>query len=362
MNSPSTYTPSTQPAPTLLDMLGTLRQHKRLICLLSLLGVFMSVVYLVVTEPRFRARSELTPPTPTNLVHFNTIIRLLGPDINEGVEALHQSNLVELTPESAFKVFTRHLNSQHHLMRFFETVYLPYLNTNLSTQDRQQLLLQLSTELEILNANRNDVPSAEVTFSNTTPELAQEWANRFVDMALQSSRNEVLDTLRSTASLQAKITNTRIASLRHQAEADRLAQIARLNDAHELAKSIQLEQHSVPGNLITSYSGDNLYLRGTKALKAEIEILNNRKSNDPYIKSLSVFLTKSNLLSSIDFNNIEGQVASIDLRAADPAIPYQPRKLMVLSIGFIGGLLFALLFILTRLSFQFQRRNTVQGS
>ncbi|MGE8548899.1 Wzz/FepE/Etk N-terminal domain-containing protein [Alcaligenes sp. WGS1538] len=358
MTSPPAHTPSARPAPTFFDVLGALRHNKLPILLLTLLGMLAAIVYIAVTEPRFRARSEVIPPTPADLANFNTAIRTLGPAINEVVSgALDQNNLVELTPETAFRIFVRHLNSQNNLDEFFETVYLPHQSPSPSVQDRELLRLRLSKDLTILNVDRDGVPASIVTLSHADPKLAQEWTNRFVDMALQSSREEVLHTLQSTASLRTEITDAQIASLRKSAEADRLAQITRVRDAYELAQQIQLEQPSNTGNLITSYSGDNLYLRGAKALKAELDILESRKDNDPYIKALPALLTKRNLLSSVDIAHLSGKLATIDLRAIQPATPYQPRKLVALAIGLAAGLVLALLFVLTRLSFQFHQRN-----
>ncbi|MDT8466009.1 Wzz/FepE/Etk N-terminal domain-containing protein [Alcaligenes nematophilus] len=363
MTSPSTPPSSVDQGPTIFDVLDALRNNKLPVILLSLAGIICAAAYLVIAEPRFRAHSTLTPPTPTDLVHFNTAIRSLGPEIdnilNEQPGEAGKQHLAELTPETAFQIFTRHLNSQKTLDEFFETVYLPHLNnTALPAQEREILREQFSRDLNILNSSPNGVPTATVTLSNQDPQLAKAWTNQFVTLALQNSRAEVLQTVQSTADLEKKTTDSQITALRLFAETERQAQISRIKDAHEIALSIALEHPSSTGNLITSYSGDNLYLRGTKALQAQLDTLEKRQNNDPYIPTLPPLKAKLDLLSSIDSTQLSGQVATIDQPAIEPSTPYQPRTLITLAIGLLGGFGIACLYVLTRLSYLFRQKPT----
>lgn len=363
MTSPSTPTSSGEQGPTIFDVLDALRDRKLPVVLLSLVGLLCAAAYLLVVEPRFRAHTTLTPPTPTDLVHFNTAIRTLGPEIdnilNEQPGEVGKQHLAELTPESAFQIFTRHLNSQNTLDEFFETVYLPHLNnTALPAQEREILREQLSRDLSILNSSPNGVPTAAVALSNPDPKLAKAWTNQLVVIALQNSRAEVLQTVQSTVDLEKKTTDSQINTMRLLAETERQAQISRLRDAYAIAMSIKLEQPSPTGNLITSYSGDNLYLRGANALQAQLDTLQKRQNNDPYIPTLPLLKAKWNLLSSIDATQLSGQVATIDQAAIEPSTPYQPRPLITLAIGLLGGFAIACLYILTRLSYLLRKKPT----
>lgn len=363
MTSPSTPPSSVEQGPTIFDVLDALRDHKLPVVLLSLAGILCAAAYLFIAEPRFRAHSILTPPTPTDLVHFNTAIRTLGPEtddiLNEQAGQASKHYLSELTPEAAFQIFTRHLNSPKTLDEFFEAVYLAHLkNTNLSAQEREILREQFSRDLNILNSSLNNVPTAEVILSNRDPQLAKTWTNQFVAMALRNSHAEVLQTVQSTADLEKKTTDSQITALRLFAEAERQAQISRIKDAHEIALSIELEHPSSTGNLITSYSGDNLYLRGAQALQAQLDTLQKRQNNDPYIPTLPLLKAKLDLLGSIDVAQLSGQVATIDQPAIEPSTPYKPRTLITLAIGLLGGLGIACLYILTRLSYLFRQKAT----
>lgn len=363
MTSPSIPPSSVEQGPTIFDVLDALRDNKLPVVLLSLAGILCAAAYLFIAEPRFRAHSTLTPPTPTDLVHFNTAIRTLGPEtddiLNEQIREASKHHLAELTPEAAFQIFTRHLNSPKTLDDFFETVYLAHLNNaDLPAQEREILREQFSQDLNIVNSNPNGVPTAEVTLSHRDPQLAKTWTNQFVAMALQKSRAEVLQTVQSTADLEKKTTGSQITALRLFAETERQAQISRIKDAHEIALSIGLEQPSSTGNLITSYAGDNLYLRGAKALQAQLDTLQERQNNDPYIPTLPLLKAKLDLLSSIDVAQLSGQVATIDKPAIEPSTPYKPRTLITLAIGLLGGFGMACLYILTRLSYLFRKRST----
>jgi chain length determinant protein (polysaccharide antigen chain regulator) len=158
--------------------------------------------------------------------------------------------------------------------------------------------------------------------------------------------------LSSAIQLRRQSTEDQIATLRQIAKEDRQNQITRLSDAVALANSIGLKDPSSTGNLITSFSGPTLYLRGSKALQAELNLLKQRTSDDPYIPELPDLLKKQALLKNIDLNPQHLSVATIDQSALVPEEPIKPQKALILILGVILGGILSMFIILVRQMFK----------
>src|SRR5690606_31716961 len=126
--------------------------------------------------------------------------------------------------------------------------------------------------------------------------------------------------------------------------------ITRLENALAIANSIGLETPAdgVPLVAINAQglstesigSGSLLYLRGAKALQAELQQLKQRKTDDAYIPELPDLQKKQALLESINLNPDLISVATIDRAAIVPEEPVKPQKALIILLGLIlGGML-----------------------
>ena len=81
-----------------------------------------------------------------------------------------------------------------------------------------------------------------------------------------------------------------------------------------------------------------LYYRGYRALNAEIEYLNNRKSDDPFISGLRDLQEQLALLRSIKFDQEKMNAVHIDQAAYRPNSPIKPNKRLIVSLATVIGL------------------------
>ena len=77
------------------------------------------------------------------------------------------------------------------------------------------------------------------------------------------------------------------------------------------------------------------YLRGTKTLSAQLESLQNRKSDDPFISDLRELQEKLDSISVTTINPEHIQVSKIDQPAIVPGKPIKPKKGLVIALA--GG-------------------------
>jgi len=125
-----------------------------------------------------------------------------------------------------------------------------------------------------------------------------------------------------------------------------------LDEALRIAESIGLEkppaitvsQSAIAGG----ESGQLVYMRGSKALRAEIESIRARKSDDPFTDHLRDLQERYSFFKGL---KIEPSVVSVyrqDGVVELPDKPVKPNKALILVLGVIAGLITGIAFVLLR--------------
>lgn len=111
------------------------------------------------------------------------------------------------------------------------------------------------------------------------------------------AKNEMIKNVSIESEVRARNLEQQISSAREKSTKAREDSIVRLNEALRIADSIGLEK---PPAITVSQSviaggeaGQLTYMRGSKALKAEIESLQARESDDPLRIACVIFRTDS---------------------------------------------------------------------
>ena len=126
--------------------------------------------------------------------------------------------------------------------------------------------------------------------------------------------------------------------------------IRKREDARSFIKSSQM-------NLDIITSSNPLYYAGTQTLEAEIKILQNRKSDDPFIPELRDLQEQLALLRSFKFN-VEGMHAvTVDQAAYAPKNRIKPNRKLIVSLGTVAGF-FLGIFLVFFVSFLQKQKET----
>lgn len=85
-------------------------------------------------------------------------------------------------------------------------------------------------------------------------------------------------------------------------------------------------------------SGELTYMRGTKALEAEIANLGSRTLDDPFIQNLREQQEKLNFLRNLKMDPSLVAMYKQDGAAFQPDKPIKPRKAIIMLLSVLGGL------------------------
>ncbi len=141
-----------------------------------------------------------------------------------------------------------------------------------------------------------------------------------------------------------------ISSKRKFAKKRREDRIVMLEEALHTAEALGLkerfntnpivyEDSSQAGDIAINTVNTPTYYRGTRALLAEIDILRNRTSDDPFITILRDLEEELIHRKSINISDISIKAYTLDQSATSPKQPIKPKRRLIVTLGGIIGLM-----------------------
>ncbi|MCU1733997.1 MULTISPECIES: Wzz/FepE/Etk N-terminal domain-containing protein [unclassified Pseudomonas] len=261
----------------LLAMLELLWRQRAVVFVIVFLAVALSLFYIVVRVPVYEAKAIVEAPAQENISQLN---------YGRGGE----SGLPLLTTGDVYEIYVHHLLSESQRRKFFESVYLPQLSEVQRRGAVEDLYRGFARLLQVVQLSKSPARYS-VSVKLPDPEQAALWVKQYIEMAEVAAKAEVLENVRSDASTRAENLRREITAERETAKRKREDREARLREALAVARSIGLHRPlalsgEVAAELSPGRVGVLSYMRGSDALGAEIESLEARASDDPFIDGL----------------------------------------------------------------------------
>jgi len=359
---------------SLYDLWRVLMQWKALVLGVALVVWIIATAYALLATPIYKAEAFLLPPSEQDVQGLN----------GQGY-----------APEKVFGLFVRSLQSRALRRRYFDEHKLAdYLapDRKLDT-DINRVFDGFNKALSVIwDKNKNEVL---VSFEGRDASLASRWVNDFIALA---SKETTVTLIRDVSSkldnkkmgLREKIAAKRekiarkITALRKKEENKTSDKIVQLKESIKIASSLGIvdpffmtgggkRQETAMGNsvIIINTVQQPLYMRGSKALEAEvramqlrkkhidafvpelrdlqrklelgednprIEILRQRKSDDNPISSQDDLQEKLAKLERVRLDPSVIRTMQIDQPAMTPSRPFKPKRGQVVLTGLFGGL------------------------
>lgn len=315
----------------LVELFQNLWQQKLLIIAFTVVVTLAAAAFAFLSSPVYEAKAGVLPPKLSDIAGYN---------LGRGEAALMQFSVSDI-----YSVFKTNLLSGSLKRSFFRDTYLPALAVNKRNQAQDKLWAEFN---EILTVKAPDIKNRpdlyEVKVAYESPVLAAEWVNHYIDMAANKTEQDMQESVRSEITARTQVIEKQIDALRTTAQKRREDRIVRLRDALVVAETVGLDAPQVitssDGDLSPFIDGNLMYMRGAKAIRAELAVLKKRENDDPFINELRDLENQLDFLKKIDVNPDNVSVFTSDSIAEVPETPVKPKKAIILALGIVlGGML-----------------------
>ncbi|MFG3502823.1 LPS O-antigen chain length determinant protein WzzB [Pseudomonas sp. NPDC047963] len=322
----------------LVELGKALWSQKLVILAVTIAGAAISLAYALLSTPVYEAKATVLPPLLSDIAAYNA---------GRTESSSSQSQLKPFTTEEVYSVFTRNLRSLSLRRDFFQEVYIPSLSEDARSSPRDRLWANFNKIVSIEAPEKQRPELMEVAVQLSIPDLAAAWANDLIDRAARASERDMQLNVSSELDTRIRSIERRIASLRSTAQQRREDRIAILREALVVAKAVGMDSPQVTAGRTSSneelsefIDGSLTYMRGAKAIEAEMEVLEARQSDDPFIQELRSSQEQLSFLKTIEVQPENVSVFTLDNAAEIPETPIKPRKTLIVALGLVlGGML-----------------------
>lgn len=325
---------------SLNDLMRLFWGSKKTILGITLLCTCISIAYLMAVAPTYQATAKILPPKESDLAEYSETLSMIDSGISE------KEISRRLNPERTYEILYTNLSSASIKNKFLKEHYLPHFAPQ--NEDETELVAKRLEKSLRISGSGSDNGTINVSIEAKDPKLAAQWVNDYINLAITATHTELLQNLQSEITAKKQSTQSQIATLRKLEQDLQNLRIGRLQDALVVAKAMGLEA-PMPGTTVitldNSPANEGSFMRGTRSLQAEIDVLSNRKDQDAYIAGLPKLLTQQALLETLN-NTPAFSVARIDMPAHPPFEPIKPIKPLILLMGIIFGLFLGIFVVL----------------
>ena len=307
----------------LFELWITLWNKRWLVIGVTAVAALGSVVYALLQPPVYKAEALLLPPKAKDVQSLNV----------QGVQGVGAAGV--------FAAFKNNLDSRTLQKKFIQDFGLmELLAPERTPQTRDEDIYEGFAEMIKIESGG----STSVSIELYDPEVAAQWVNDYVKFMDTETIRLLVENMRNSITNQIRDIEYTISSKREMAKQRREDQILQYIEASTIAAKLGVKDRVDATNVVqnnqlnSSTTSTPLYYRGFRALNAEIAILKNRKSDDPFIIGLRDLQENLALLRSIKIEDEGLHAVSIDQAAYPPKNRIKPNRRLIASLGTVVGL------------------------
>lgn len=333
----------------LVEVFQALWQQKWLIAAFTTAATLLAAVFAIVATPTYEASAGLMPPRNSDISVFN-----LG---------LSEAGISQFDTAGVYSMVVRNILSDELRREAFERLYLPSLPENEIASARQELFSRFNKMLSVKQSPEKSRPDVYlISVRHENPELAASWVDSYINMAAEKTKKQMQANIESEVAVRRNSADQTISVLQSAAKKLRDDRVVRLREALRVAEAVGLEaprvtagKTSTDGDLAEFIDGNLMYMRGAKAIRAELAVLESREDDDPFIGELPLLKNKIMFLERVKFSSSDSAVFVVDNVVEIPQKPIKPKKVLIVTLGFVLGGILGFFVVLIR--FMLVKRN-----
>jgi len=324
----------------LIKLFSNLWDLKRLIIFSTLLLTLLGGLYAFFATPIYESKAYLRPPTGKDIVELKKIALYIDPAGGTGysTSTVYEKFLGILDSNQAKRVFFQRPLIHDYYME----------NSGSETQAWEAFLEDLTVNIPA-NIPKGDITNIDVSFKSKSVQNGSKWLNDYIEHVFFLTKTQLYSDITEAVNSQKEQIDLKIESRFSLYNSELDKEIAKLNEALVIASSLNLTAPLKTDAIDNENSNlmideiRRLYKSGTKALRAEIEVLISRKDKLLFVPRISGLQQKQEVLSSLSINKDNIQPAQIDLEAQVSESPIKPKKALILAVSTVIGLMLGVL-------------------
>jgi len=316
----------------LYELWKTLWQGRWKVFFISIIIFLVAFGYTLSVNPTYQAQVFFLPPS--------------AEDIRELIILDHPAKKEPTgSPEEIYQTFQKNLQNRHLRLEFFRAHQLFSRLQSLSNiddiEEPHAFEMLFNQKLKFSFPKKKDNNLASLTFELENQKLSADWLNSYVNFIVSRTRQQLVETSKSELHSRKKLFLSEIESLRKTATNQRIDRITILQESLLIAKLSNITDPASSRGRI-----DMEYMRGSRAIESEINVLQNRKDEDPFIKGLRDLQAKIAYLETLSVKEKNIRPVIVDQIASIPSHPIKPKKKLILTIALLLGIMIGILFVL----------------
>jgi len=311
----------------LYELWSAIWQRKQMIFFVSLMVALIAFAYVLMVKPIYKAEIFFLPPLAQDIQELNF----------QGIQDMDVASIARVSPEKVYQEFQKNLQSKSLRREFYEKPknydWFQKAN-NLDNSDVQQTFEdKFDEKLKVKVPKTGSANFISLSFEAEDKELSATWLNSYVDFVVSKTRHQLVIASTTELKNNKQFLLDKVAGLRKIALSRRKDRIALLQESLLIAK---MSGNTDPVKLRGS-DIDKEYMRGSKAIESEINVLQSRKNEDPFIEGIRDFQEKIAYLDAISIEEKNITPVTIDQAALVPVDPIKPKKKLILLIALVLG-------------------------
>lgn len=338
----------------LREIVTVLRRQRTFIVSVIIIAVVASVALALLMPKVYQAEVLLNPPVSRDVEILQIYDTIHNNDKQQGLTTVKYFYAIE--QKEVYDKFIRFLKNRAVQYDFFEKnkiVKVPREDKGADLVERDIFAKRFGDQITIRDnreKSKQALDTITIQLNGKSEAAVVALLNNYVSFVDDYTVKTIGDTIGSKVASNKKVIESQIDSLRTMERLRRLDKIAVLSESLVIAERIGLsDQISVPLMSMQDSTVNNqnvkinidvrpLYLRGVKVLQAELDVLQARKNDEPFIPQLRFLQKRLLFLSSIDGIGEGVHAVSINQAAIETNKPIKPkRKIIVLLGSFLGG-------------------------
>lgn len=330
----TTNSASTQPSNEEIDLVELFQgiwQQKWLVFAITALATLLAAAVAFTMTPIYESTASILPPQKSDVSKFN-----LG---------LSEAGITQFEIDSIYALVKRNALSDELKREIFEDFYLPNLEAQEKNATRQQLFVRFNKLFSVRQSTDKNKPELYlISMQSKDAAQAERWVNDVLKIIDVKTKAQMQSDVRSELSTRLNSAKQTISVLQTAAQNVREDRLVRLREALQVAEAVGLEsprvtagKTSTDGDLAEFIDGNLMYMRGAKAIRAELNVLEARKNDDPFIAELPALRNQIAFLERVKFESANADVFAVDNIAEAPEKPIKPKKALILVLGFVLG-------------------------